>query len=75
LDISLIKSFILGIIEKFPIETPANTFAKGADISWLPQMEANGYKFYNNKGIQQDCLHKQCKHNYASKNNIRPIAY
>ncbi|ACL76467.1 glycosyl hydrolase 53 family protein [Ruminiclostridium cellulolyticum] len=56
LDISLIKSFILGIIERFPIETPANTFAKGADISWLPQMEASGYKFYNNKGLQQDCL-------------------
>ena len=56
LDISLVKSFILGIIEKFPIETPASTFAKGADISWLPQMEANGYKFYNKYGVQQDCL-------------------
>lgn len=32
------------------------TFAKGADISWLPQMEASGYKFYNSKGIQEDCI-------------------
>jgi arabinogalactan endo-1,4-beta-galactosidase len=31
-------------------------FARGADISWLPQMEASGYHFYNNKGKQQDCL-------------------
>jgi len=26
-------------------------FAKGADIGWLPQMEATGYKFYNDKGL------------------------
>lgn len=56
LDISLTKSFILGIIEKFPAETPTSMFAKGADISWLPQMEANGYKFYNKNGVQKDCL-------------------
>jgi arabinogalactan endo-1,4-beta-galactosidase len=31
-------------------------FAKGADISWLPQMEASGYKFYNEKGKPEDCL-------------------
>ena len=33
-----------------------NRFAKGADISWLPQMEASGYKFYNEKGIEEDCI-------------------
>ncbi|MDO9152451.1 MAG: glycosyl hydrolase 53 family protein [Paludibacter sp.] len=31
-------------------------FAKGADISWLPQMEASGYKFHNDKGVEQDCF-------------------
>jgi arabinogalactan endo-1,4-beta-galactosidase len=31
-------------------------FVKGADISWLPQMEATGYKFYNDKGVEQDCF-------------------
>lgn len=34
----------------------SNTFAKGADVSWLPQMEASGYKFYNNQGVQEDCF-------------------
>jgi arabinogalactan endo-1,4-beta-galactosidase len=28
-----------------------NVFVKGADIGWLPQMEATGYKFYNDKGV------------------------
>ncbi|WP_448702092.1 arabinogalactan endo-beta-1,4-galactanase [Mucilaginibacter sp. AW1-3] len=32
------------------------SFAKGADISWLTQMEAAGYKFYNSSGTQQDLL-------------------
>ena len=31
-------------------------FAKGADISWLPQMEATGYEFYNEKGEKDDIL-------------------
>ncbi|MGV8962230.1 MAG: glycoside hydrolase family 53 protein [Candidatus Saccharimonadaceae bacterium] len=32
------------------------TFAKGADISWLPQMEASGYNFYNKEGKPEDCF-------------------
>ncbi len=32
------------------------SFVKGADVSWLTQMEASGYKFYNSSGTQQDCL-------------------
>ncbi|OCX52086.1 arabinogalactan endo-1,4-beta-galactosidase [Mucilaginibacter sp. PPCGB 2223] len=31
-------------------------FAKGADVSWLTQMEAGNYKFYNSSGTQQDLL-------------------
>lgn len=34
----------------------ASTFYKGADISWAPQMEANGYTFNNSKGVKQDIL-------------------
>ncbi|MGG1617577.1 glycosyl hydrolase 53 family protein [Paenibacillus sp. NRS-1781] len=34
----------------------SNSFAKGADISWLPQLEALGYKFYNDNGEEQDLL-------------------
>ena len=29
-------------------------FAKGADISWLTEMESHGRKFYNKNGTQQD---------------------
>lgn len=29
-------------------------FAKGADVSWLTQMESSGIKFYNSAGTQQD---------------------
>lgn len=31
-------------------------FAKGADVSWLTQMEAAGYKFYNENGRESECL-------------------
>jgi len=33
-----------------------NFFAKGADIGWLPQMEATGYKFYDSNGVEEDCF-------------------
>lgn len=39
-----------------PVEVPESSFVKGADISWLPQMEATGYKFYNDTGEEQDCF-------------------
>jgi arabinogalactan endo-1,4-beta-galactosidase len=36
---------------------PANQFfAKGADVSWLTQMEAEGQKFYNSSGTEMDCI-------------------
>ncbi len=36
---------------------PSDTIhiAKGADISWLTQMEAAGIKFYDSTGTQKDC--------------------
>ena len=38
--------------------SPADTitFAKGADIGWLSQMEFTGIKFYDNSGNQKDCI-------------------
>ncbi|MGF7230980.1 glycoside hydrolase family 53 protein [Arachidicoccus sp.] len=45
--------------KKLPDDTTdssGSTFVKGADIGWLPQMEASGYTFYNDKGIAQDCF-------------------
>ena len=29
---------------------------KGADISWLTQMESQGLKFYNSSGTAMDCM-------------------
>ncbi len=34
--------------------TTNSTFAKGADVSWLTQMEASGYTFYNRNGVEED---------------------
>ncbi len=34
----------------------AADFVKGADVGWLSQMEATGYKFYNAEGQTEDCL-------------------
>lgn len=40
-----------------PSPTPIPTaFAKGADVGWLPQMEATGYHFYDADGTEKDCL-------------------
>jgi arabinogalactan endo-1,4-beta-galactosidase len=38
-----------------PPSLPSN-FAKGADISWLTQMEAAGRKFYNAVGTETECM-------------------
>ncbi len=39
-------------------ESPETTasFAYGADVSWITQMEASGKKFYNNTGTQMECM-------------------
>jgi arabinogalactan endo-1,4-beta-galactosidase len=34
----------------------ASNFAKGADIGWLNQLENNGVKWVNDKGVQEDAL-------------------
>lgn len=39
-----------------PPPNPGNTFAKGADIGWLTEMEAAGKKFYNSTGTEQECI-------------------
>jgi arabinogalactan endo-1,4-beta-galactosidase len=37
-------------------KTTTSALIKGADVSWLTQMEASGVKFYNNGGAQVDCM-------------------
>src|SRR5262245_30370055 len=39
-----------------PPPPPPVSIAKGADISWLTEMEATGKKFYNASGTEQDCI-------------------
>lgn len=33
-----------------------SSFAKGADISWLTEMESSGKQFYNSTGTQKECI-------------------
>ncbi|MBA2249480.1 MAG: glycosyl hydrolase 53 family protein [Chitinophagaceae bacterium] len=44
------------IIVTPPPPPPLPFFAKGADVSWLTEMESLGIKFYNSNGNQQDCM-------------------
>jgi arabinogalactan endo-1,4-beta-galactosidase len=39
-----------------PNPTPTYNFAKGADVGWLSQMEATGYRFYDADGTEKNCL-------------------
>jgi arabinogalactan endo-1,4-beta-galactosidase len=39
-----------------PVNDSNFIFAKGADISWVSQMESQGIKFYNKDGVEQDVL-------------------
>ena len=41
---------------KPPTPPAPTTFFNGADISWLAQMEATGYVFYDENGNPSDCL-------------------
>ena len=45
------------VVTKDTIPTAkTDSFAKGADVSWVTQMEASGKKFYNSAGTQMECL-------------------
>lgn len=41
--------------EAEPVEIDRTAFAKGADISWVTQMESEGIKFYNAAGEETEC--------------------
>lgn len=43
-----------GSIPFTPVLPIADSFVKGADISWITQMEAAGIKFYNSTGATQE---------------------
>ncbi|MCF0219816.1 MAG: glycosyl hydrolase 53 family protein [Muribaculaceae bacterium] len=39
-----------------PIVIERGTFAKGADVSWITQLEKEGYKFYNQQQAEKECM-------------------
>ena len=49
----LTVGLLAGMTHRVAAQTPA-PFAKGADISWVTQMEQANYRFYNEAGTQQD---------------------
>ena len=51
-----LKWAVLLSIFHFSMATAQTVFSKGADVGWLPQMEATGYKFYDKDGKETDCL-------------------
>ena len=55
----LSPSILFFLLLFISINTKAQTsfsFANGADVGWLSQMEATGYKFYDKDGTQKECL-------------------
>ena len=52
----IILNFFIGITTLLAANEVRAQFVKGADIGWLQQMEATGYKFYDSAGNQKECL-------------------
>ena len=52
---TIIICFIAGLFS-VPLNIFSQHFAKGADISWITEMEAVGKKFYNSEGAQTECM-------------------
>ena len=56
---SLVLCVILMLtISLFPTKKvqAATSFANGADVGWLSEMEYYKWNFYNDNGVKQDCL-------------------
>ncbi|MBO4906672.1 MAG: glycosyl hydrolase 53 family protein [Bacteroidaceae bacterium] len=47
---------LLTLFSVHPQESEAQTFARGADVSWCSEMEATGKKFYNDKGQNKELM-------------------
>lgn len=42
--------------DKPAVEIDRNAFAKGADVSWITQLEHEGFTFANQEGVQKECM-------------------
>ena len=58
---ALALSWLVTLAHPAAAQTPA-PFAKGADISWITQMEQANYLFYNEMGVQKELF--QLLHDY-----------
>lgn len=56
LEVALAVCFIQSCSILNKSSKTSHQFAKGADIGWLQQMEATGYKFRDDNGMEQDCF-------------------
>lgn len=58
LGLTLAASLLLGSCKPAPNkqEPDPDTFARGADVSWLTEMEAAGRKFYDAEGRESECM-------------------
>jgi arabinogalactan endo-1,4-beta-galactosidase len=45
-----------GAVTPPPVPPTPSSFAKGADVSWVSQMEASARKFYNAAGNETECM-------------------
>lgn len=52
----LALAILPGVSSAAILQDTSAAMVKGADVSWLPQMEASGYKFYNRTGVAEDCF-------------------
>lgn len=56
-------------VDNSPMVIDRTTYAKGADVSWLTQLEAEGETFYAPDGTQTECM--ALLKNYCGVNSIR----
>jgi arabinogalactan endo-1,4-beta-galactosidase len=52
----IFQALLLVLLSQLTYSQNRCEFSKGADVSWLPQMEATGYQFYDTDGSKKDCL-------------------
>lgn len=55
---SILMMFLLSCKSDSIAQTPpiSTSFAKGADVSWVSEMESVGKKFYNTEGKEMECM-------------------
>ena len=67
-----ILSLLVPPNDSVPGKPVPSRFAKGADISWLTQMEASSYSFYDSTGTKNR-LHADIKKPWHQFNPIKSL--